>query len=198
LTAVWCVLHSLFVTHWWRRFLRRHFPRRHVFDRLAYVTGSTVSLGVLMWWLRGLPATTLFDWPGWWAPLRWLGLAAALLMFYLGARGYDGRFFLGLSQVRHFLQGNAAGEPPFRTEGVLGHIRHPWYTGAILFLICCLPVTDVNLVWRGVFVAYTVIGTELEERKLLRDLGEPYAAYRQRVPRFFPAWRRLLRPEKRG
>ena len=88
----------------------------------------------------------------------------------------------------------AAGEPAFRTEGVLGYIRHPWYTGALLFLVFCLPVTDVNLVWRGVFVAYTVIGTELEERKLLEDLGEPYAAYRRRVPRFFPRLRRPTRP----
>ena len=29
------------------------------------------------------------------------------------------------------------------------------------------PVTDVNLVWRGVFLFYTFIGTEIEERKLV-------------------------------
>ena len=81
------------------------FPAPAWFSRLVYVTGSTVSLGVLMWWLRSLPATLLFDWPGWWTPLRWLGLAAALLMFCLGIRGYDGRFFLGLSQIRQYRRG---------------------------------------------------------------------------------------------
>ena len=56
------------------------------------------------------------------------------------------------------------------------------------------PWTDVNLVWRGIFLAYTLIGTELEERKLLRDIGTPYAEYRSRVPRFFPG----LRPRRRS
>lgn len=51
----------------------------------------------------------------------------------------------------------------------------------------------MNAVWRGVFFAYTLIGTELEERKLLRQFGQDYADYRRRVPRFFPR----LRPHGR-
>ena len=57
-----------------------------------------------------------------------------------------------------------------------------------------LPYTDVNLVWRGVFLAYTLLGTELEERKLLKELGSVYADYRRQVPRFFPT----LKPRHRG
>jgi protein-S-isoprenylcysteine O-methyltransferase Ste14 len=30
--------------------------------------------------------------------------------------------------------------------------------------------------------------SELEERELLERLGEEYAHYRQRVPRFIPRW----------
>jgi protein-S-isoprenylcysteine O-methyltransferase Ste14 len=186
LTALWCALHSLFVTHWWRDLVRRNFPRYHLFSRLAYVVASTISLGLLMLWIRGLPETMLFDWPGWWTWVRWAGLGEAVLFFWLGARSYDNRYFMGLSQVRDFLWGRPAADPPFSTGGILGVIRHPWYAGALLFLVFCLPWTDVNLVWRLVFLAYTLIGTELEERKLLKDVGEDYAAYRRKVPRYFP------------
>lgn len=186
LTALWCALHSLFVTHWWRDLVRRNFPRYHPFSRLAYVVASTVSLGLLMLWIRGLPETMLFDWPGWWAWVRWVGLGEAAVFFWLGARSYDNRYFVGLNQVRDFLWGRPAADPPFRTGGILGVIRHPWYAGALLFLVFCLPWTDVNIVWRLVFVVYTLIGTELEERKLLKDVGEDYVAYRRNVPRYFP------------
>ena len=60
-------------------------------------------------------------------------------------------------------------------------------------LVFCLPLTDVNLVWRTVFLIYTLVGTELEERKLLTDFGNAYAVYRDRVPRFFPDPRSLWR-----
>ena len=121
--------------------------------------------------------------------MRWIGLAESGVLFYLGARSYDNRAFLGLRQVTDHLAGLPQREPPFSDGGILGIIRHPWYAAGLLFVVFCLPYTDVNLVWRAVFVAYLLIGTELEERKLLADLGETYAAYRRRVPRFLP-WRR--------
>ena len=120
----------------------------------------------------------------------WLGLAEAMFLFWLGTRCFNGRTFLGLTQMRDFAAGRTPEQPVFTATGILGVIRHPWYTGTLIFLGFCLPLTDVNLIWRLVFMAYVLVGTELEERKLLRDLGESYAAYRREVPRFFPALRR--------
>jgi len=192
-TTVWCIFHSFFVSHRWRNLVCRHFPRYHVFNRLVYVVFSTMSLGVLMFWIRTLPTVTLFDWPGWWTWVRWLGISEAMFLFWLGTRSYNNRSFLGLTQAMDYLRGNPTREPPFRTTGILAVIRHPWYTGTLIFLVFCLPYTNVNLVWRAVFLAYTVIGTELEERKLLKELGTAYADYRHRAPRFFPDPRALWR-----
>jgi len=193
-TALWCFFHSWFVTHRWRDLLRRHFPRYHVFSRLIYVLASTLSLAVLMLWIHALPARTLFTWSGGWMWVRRLGLAEAFFLFWLGLRSYDNRSFLGVTQVLDFLRGHSAGGPAFRTSGILAVIRHPWYTGTIILLVFLGDYTDINLVWRGVFLVYTLIGTQLEENKLLRDIGDPYAAYRARTPRFFPDPRALLRP----
>lgn len=189
-TALWCVFHSLFITHAWRRFVARNLPGYEPWQRLAYVVASSVSFLVLALWLHLLPARTLWAWDSWWGWLRWLGLAVAGLLFLLGTRAHDGRAFLGLRRLVDHVAGRPLREPPFREDGILGVIRHPWYTGTLLLLVFCLSLTDVNLVWRSVLAAYVLVGTELEERKLLRDLGETYAGYRRRVPRFLPRTRR--------
>lgn len=186
-TTLWCVLHSLLITHAARRLVRRLFPRWHVFDRVVYVAFSALGLAVLFAWLRTLPEVVLWEWTGWWHGVRWLGLAEAAVLLWLGLREYDGRAFLGLRQMQAWAAGRSPAETPLRTSGILGVIRHPWYTATLILLVFCLDVTDVNLVWRLVFAAYVLVGTELEERKLLRDLGPRYAAYRGRVPRFFPS-----------
>ena len=186
LTTLWCVGHSVPITHAARNRVRELFPRYHALDRILYVIYSTATLALLFAWLRTLPEQTLWDWPGIWRWLRWAGIFEAALLFWLGLRSYNGRTFLGLTQLREFAAGKEPQAPVFKATGILAVIRHPWYTGSLLFLTFCLPITDVNLVWRLVMVAYVLVGTELEERKLLAEWGEAYATYRQEVPRFFP------------
>jgi protein-S-isoprenylcysteine O-methyltransferase Ste14 len=144
-------------------------------------------------WFRTLPEVTLFAWPGWWSWIRWLGVSEAVFLFWLGSRSYDGRSFLGISQALGYLRNRPPRSPTFRSTRILGVIRHPWYTGSLILLVFCLPYTDVNLVWRSIFTIYILVGTELEERKLLKEFGAEYAAYRSRVPRFFPDPRNIWR-----
>lgn len=192
-SALWCALHSLLITDRWQRALGRRWPLWPVFGRLVYVAGSAVSLAALGWWLFSLPERPLWGWPGPWAWARGLGLAEAGLLFWLGARAYDGRAFLGLGPLRDYALGRPPPPAPLRRDGILAVIRHPWYAGGLLLCVFCLPFSDVNLVWRSVFFLYTLLGTELEERRLLRERGAEYAEYRRRVPRFCP-WPGRRRP----
>ncbi len=185
-TALWSFLHSLLITHYWQRWQNEKFPAMEPWSRLIYVVFNTLSLGFLFLWWRSLPQTALWDFEGPWLILRWAGILVALVFFGLGAAAYDNRAFLGFRQVANHLRGISGGQPRFSRRGVLGWVRHPWYTGTLLFFVFCLPVTDVNLVWRGVFLVYTLIGTEMEERKLVVELGQPYVEYRREVGRFFP------------
>jgi protein-S-isoprenylcysteine O-methyltransferase Ste14 len=192
-TAAWCFFHSLFITHFWRDTICRRLPGCAAYGRLVYVVVSAASLGLWYWWVRGLPATTVWAWDGLWQVIRVIGLLEVAVLFWLGARVYDGKAFLGLRQIAEHAGGQYPTAPTISDRGVLGVIRHPWYTGTLILLVCGLDFTDLNLVWRGVFLVYTLVGTELEERKLLRELGETYAGYRSRVPRFFPS----LSPRRR-
>jgi len=185
-TIGWCFFHSFFITHFWRDTVCRRFAVCAPYSRLVYVVASTMSLGLLFWWLRTLPETTVWTWTGMWQVIRALGLIEAGVLFIMGAFAFDGRSFLGLRQIADHRRGRPSLEPALAQTGVLGTIRHPWYTGTLIFLVFCLPYSDVNLVWRAVFLVYTLVGTELEERKLAREFGEEYELYRQQVPRFFP------------
>ncbi len=185
-TVLWSFGHSLFITHRWQRWLKEKIPSLEPWSRLIYVVFNTMTLGWLFYWWRSLPQTVLWNWDGPWQILRWSGIAMALGFFALGAAAYDNRAFLGLRQLNNHLRGISGGEPDFSRRGVLGWVRHPWYSGTMLFFLFCLPVTDVNLVWRSIFLIYTYVGTEIEERKLIADLGETYVEYRREVGRFFP------------
>jgi protein-S-isoprenylcysteine O-methyltransferase Ste14 len=67
-------------------------------------------------------------------------------------------------------------------------VRHPLYLGVGLGLLGFWLLSPTGP--RSVFVAcnlvYVLVGTRLEERKLLSRFGAAYARYQQRVPQFLP------------
>ena len=74
------------------------------------------------------------------------------------------------------------------TSGILGYVRHPWYSGGIALLWGLPTLTNVTLITRLILTAYLVIGALLEERKMRALLGEPYLEYCRVTPMFLP-WR---------
>jgi len=77
---------------------------------------------------------------------------------------------------------------PFSCNGILQYVRHPWYSGGLAFLWGLGPLTDVTLMVRIILSLYLIIGTLLEERKLIRELDQPYRNYCHQVPMLIP-WR---------
>ena len=182
--AAWCAAHSWFIALGPQRWMARHCGRYHAFNRLVYNLASAVSLAALLLYWRSLPHRVLFDWPGWWQLPRWIGLAAAGTLFLRGSRVYDNLAFLGLRQIRQWRRRRLPAPGRVSRRGILRQVRHPYYTGAFLFLIFCLPITEINAVWRGVFFVYLCVGTLLEEKKLLAEFGDEYARYQREVPMF--------------
>lgn len=97
--------------------------------------------------------------------------------------------FLGLRQLfssRKHRVLTKSGE--FKADGLLRLIRHPWYLAAIILIWSrSQSVTTAELVTDLVFTLYLIIGTVLEERKLVRQFGEHYRQYQQEVSMLFPA-----------
>jgi len=72
-----------------------------------------------------------------------------------------------------------------KRDGLLGIVRHPMYL-AVIILLWCNTFTASEIVVNTVLTLYIIIGTRLEERKLVLEFGDLYIRYQQEVPMLIP------------
>ncbi|WKN45698.1 methyltransferase family protein [Tunicatimonas pelagia] len=120
--------------------------------------------------------------------LQLFGLVLAsygVIVIHLSFKQFSKREFLGVPTP-------AANQvEPLQTDGVLRYVRHPLYAGTILIALglWCFSPTIANLVTALAWIAYILIGIQLEEKKLLKLYGNEYQTYRQQVPMLIPRLR---------
>lgn len=183
---LWCMLHSLLTAPGWMRCMHSMFGPRTAYYRLAYVIVSIITLVPILLLWRRTDSPELWEWPAFVALLRWIGVAASLVVLAVAARSYDQVFFFGFRQIREHRAGARAEFSGFVTAGILRRIRHPYYSAGILLLLCWGDATAANLIVAAIGVGYLVIGAFLEERKLVTEFGEEYRRYQREVPMFIP------------
>ncbi len=186
LWILWCSMHSLLISRTVTREMKELLEKRFGYYRLGYNVFSLVTLILLVSYQQRFAGKVIFAWPGPWIILKIVMFFAAFALFYGGYRVFDMQYVIGLKQLHQMRQGGKPQPMEFSTTGILEYVRHPWYSGAILFILAFGPVTDVSLVSKTILTAYIFIGAFLEEKKLVHEIGEPYIAYRQRVPMLVP------------
>lgn len=174
--ASFAVLHSLLLNDRVRDRLRGLTGRR---TRLSYTVVSLVHVGLVL-----AAARALFGPPEPFALPQWAWFAffavfaAGVAEMVVGFRPYDTLRFLGLTP-----DDDAA--DPLIVTGLNRHVRHPLYGGGVLVLwgLAFNEAGVATAVWGSI---YLVAGALVEERRLLRRYGKPYAEYCARTPRFIP------------
>ncbi len=71
------------------------------------------------------------------------------------------------------------------TTGPYAIVRHPMYFALIVYL-WCQTVRLMDVVVNALLTLYVLIGTWLEERKLVLEFGEEYRRYQREVPMLVP------------
>jgi methanethiol S-methyltransferase len=182
----WCVLHSLLITPAVTGRIQNRWGRYLVYYRLGYNLFSLLTLLPLWAYTKSLSRVTgaLWSWPYSLVQVCMVLLAGAA--FVAGGRAYDLPFFLGLRQIRDSRATSLLSAPgPLKTSGILGMIRHPWYSGGLL-LIWAQKMDRPILIMSLILSVYFIVGALLEERKLTRIYGQVYRDYQQGVSMFFP------------
>ena len=190
------VVHSVLASLKVKYLVAKRWPGFMPWYRLFFNAVATVLLAVplgLTWFLGG---DIVFAWKGaWW----WLGnglAVAALAGFLYSLRHYDGSEFLGLRQLRDG-ERRVEDQERFRISPLHRHVRHPWYFLGLI-LVWTRDMTAPMLLSSVMMTLYFIIGSLLEERKLLAYYGDAYAEYRKRVPGLFPLpWKRLTEERAR-
>ncbi len=188
--SVHSVLASLRVKTW----VAGHWPQLMPWYRLFFNTMAVLLLVIPLYLTWAIGGETVFAWKGiWW----WIGnglALAALAGFLYSLRHYDSSEFLGLRQVREG-ERRVEDQERFCVSPLHRHVRHPWYFLGLI-LIWTRDMSAAMLVSSVMMTLYFVVGSWLEERKLLAYYGEAYREYRQRVPGLLPLpWRRLNREQ---
>jgi hypothetical protein len=184
--TVWCTLHSLLISPGATGFLKHRLGDRYRFTRVAFNAIAILSLVPVVGYSHTLSGDPLISWDGTWRLVQIPMLAFSLWLFAAGAREYDLRQFLGIRQIaeRESAKGLTR-SGGIGTAGILGRVRHPWYSGSIL-IIWSRNIDTAALVTNLVLTAYLVTGALLEERKLVSEFGEEYMKYQRKVPMLIP------------
>ena len=96
------------------------------------------------------------------------------------------RRLLGFAQLRSGGSVGLASRGKLESSGVLGVMRHPWYAGTLLLVWAARDLDLSALASNIVLTLYVVVGTLLEERKLVAEFGEEYCSYQRRVSMLVP------------
>ncbi|WP_210397405.1 methyltransferase family protein [Motiliproteus sediminis] len=203
--AAYAVLHSVLASTRCKQWVGDQWPALVPAYRLLYNLIAVLLL---------LPILALvWLWPGdlvWQRPelLVWpanILAVAAVAAFIHSLNSYDLSLFSGSRQWqwRRGDSSHPVDDGPVSIDGgesfSIGFwhrfVRHPWYCFALLVL-WTRDMNAAQLAFYLLVTAYFVIGSRLEERKLIAAYGDRYRRYCQRVPGLLPLpWRWLSRGE---
>ncbi|MEO1767264.1 methyltransferase family protein [Thiobacter aerophilum] len=174
-------LHSVLASHACKQWVGRHWPRLLSAYRLLFNLVAVIALAPPLWLTGRFDGPVLWQVPTW---IAWPALVVAGVGFAWSMRWYDGATFLGLPQWRRRIGPDDAREA-FTISPLHRYVRHPWYAMGLILLW----TRNMNAAWLTtavVITLYLLIGSRLEENKLMALYGEAYRRYRARVPALIP------------
>ncbi len=169
---------------WWTRIVPKPI------ERSTFVLAASGCLLLLFWLWRPLPS------PIWHvenaagrAVLIGISLLGWAIVFYSSFL-IDHFDLFGLRQVVLHARGMEYRHHPFVERSLYRFIRHPLMAGFIIAFWVTPEMTVGHLLFAGVTTAYILFGITVEERDLVKFLGDDYLAYRRRTPMLIPHARR--------
>ena len=187
---LWGIVHSVLASYWFKHHIKQWFgvTAYNRLYRFSYNVFSLASIFPILLMLVGFPDYPLYSVPSPWIYGMTILQGLAAFVMIAGVMQTGALEFAGLAQLASSYEDSAPAS--LVVDGVYAFVRHPLYSAGLVFIWLTPEMTLNRLVLWVVFSIYIVIGAYFEERKLLRDFGEEYAAYKARTPMFIP---RLLK-----
>jgi protein-S-isoprenylcysteine O-methyltransferase Ste14 len=189
LVIAWCILHSAMISISVTEYVKKILRSNYRFYRLSFNLIAILTLIPVVVAAYSVKTPAIFQWEGYMRIGQVLLLGLAVWFFIRGGRHYDIRQMIGIKQISDGTADMAITETgELDTSGVLGMTRHPWYL-ATMIIIWARQMDVSAIIVNVIFTAYLIVGTYLEEKKLVREFGENYRNYQKKVPMLIPyAW----------
>lgn len=188
------LLHSLTASIAMKQWAARHWPEMMPYYRLAFNALAIVLAVPLLLVMFLYPGETLWQWQGVGFYVS-SGLALLVVIgFVYSLKYYDLAEFWG---IRQLWDGNKSvhDQECFHISPLHRYVRHPWYFFALV-IIWTRDVSTIQLLVYVLVTAYFVLGSHLEERKLVAYHGEVYRKYQKKVAGIFPLPWKILSAEQ--
>ncbi len=186
LWITWCTIHSGMIWVTVTDNLKRRLGSYFRFYRLFFNLVAIVTIIPVILYGRSLHAPVVFRWEGFMIVFQFFLLAMGIVLWLAGARHYDMFQFLGLRQIRTGASHSAlTATGRLHTTGILRITRHPWYLGTIM-LLWAGDLNVSTLIGNIILTIYLIVGTLLEERRLVLEFGDDYRRYQKQVSMLFP------------
>lgn len=188
LWIIWCIVHSTMISLALTGYLKNKLGHYFRFYRFFYNTLAISTFSPLVHYGGAIKAPLLFRWEGYMIILQLFLVAIGVLLVVLGWISYDILHLMGFRQIKTGSSNSYISKTGnFDTSGILGVTRHPWYLAAIILLWTGYRTIYVTTLIVGIILTfYLLIGTILEERKLLHEYGDEYRRYQKNVSMLIP------------
>jgi methanethiol S-methyltransferase len=180
-------LHSFLISIRFTNLMTRLLKDYYAFYRLFYVLVSLILIIPLINYTSKIDDTIIIVHEPPVSFIRYILIWGSLLMFFWAFFfDYDSWSFWGIRQILNFRKEKKEDTSGgIKRNGLLGIMRHPMYLALIIYL-WCQTFRVIDIVTNTVLTVYVIIGTILEERKLVLEFGEDYIKYQQEVPMLIP------------
>ena len=180
--AVWGLVHSLTASRAFKEKATQIFGGGFMrLYRLLYNGFALLTFLPVMALVATLPNKILYTIPAPWNYVMTAIQGASALMVVVAVMQTGAMHFVGLKQL--FVEDT---EGKLVTSGLYKLVRHPIYTFSLLFLWLTPIMSENTLVFYTGITLYFIVGAYFEERKLLREFGEEYIAYKKSTAMIVP------------
>lgn len=183
LSALYFTQHSLMIRKSIRNRIDQYLPKESFYAFHSLLSGVFLGIVVLFWQQTDFVIYTVAY------PYRYLLFfftiisIAGLLWAIVSLTNFDP---FGRKQISNHLHNRKVTTQDFVLRGPYKITRHPFYF-FILVMIWLYPVMSGDrLLFALIWTFWVVVGTKLEEKDLVEEIGEDYIKYQARVPMLVP------------
>jgi methanethiol S-methyltransferase len=182
--GLFCGLHSVLASLWWKRLAQRILGGGFRFYRLFYTLFAFVTLGLVIYYQIWLSSPMLLERTVFLLIAGSAVLLAGVVVMAICIRKY----FMSLSGLKSLYLNDEQAANQLQISGIHRFVRHPLYSGtflAIWGLWLLLPQLSLFLA-NLVITVYTLMAIGWEEKKLEAEFGDSYRRYKTQVPKLIP------------
>ena len=186
--TAYCALHSFLISIRFTNLMKHSLKDFYAFYRLFYNVISVVLLVPLIIYSIQTESEAIITYSLPFTIIRYVLISISILIvikaFFFD---YDFLAFFGIRQLLAFGKNKSQDKHTneIKKKGLLGIVRHPMYFGLMLYL-WCQTITLMDLIVNIMLTVYIIIGTYLEEKKLVLEFGDTYVKYQHEVPMLIP------------